>query len=177
MHVGISPFTFSPQHSSPLPPIGKPEPPTTPEDKLTEVDSAVDLEYSSTCGEPSNVHVPPHVEISRSHSCYEQYKLEDYDENPAAQQTSTASKHQDTSTLPTVELRLRLLSGKCINAEFPLSATLYKVYKHAQESSSEDLSRCIICSNEIPRREFYDKTVTLREAGVIVRTMLYFIES
>ena len=78
------------------------------------------------------------------------------------------------SSLPSVLLGLKLPNGDRIQNQFLLTATLKDVVKYAEECSGTDLKDCILSTNGVPRTVFSDKTQTLHESGINVRTVLYF---
>lgn len=238
------------QHYQPLPPITDSEPQPAPnysplsnKHQLYDVDSAVDLEYSSQCGTP--IDLPPSFPVSYSYphstsdssdnaassphttgsprlaifkSLYPktspkshvksasprlqphspnlshlhtinlqidsvtdkpQPRFRQYESESAlkhAEESSTATKRRHS--LPdhhnTVQLGLKLPNGDRIQADFSLTATLEDITHYAESCASTDLHKCIISTNEVPRKVFNDKTQTLYESGINVRTVLYF---
>ena len=167
--------------------------------KLVEVDSAVDLEYNSHCGTPTDL--PPYGgSITNSHlhlSLQNQHEPKglkpcprdtEYLSNslrnvtlgrPAGSQDNRNSV--DNQSLPaahlnndSVTLCLKLPNGDRLQTNLPLTSKLSDVVTYAENSSGVDLKECEIFTNEIPRRVFEDHSMTLLNAGITVRTVLHF---
>ena len=74
----------------------------------------------------------------------------------------------------TVILGLKLPNGDRLQVELPLTTTLWNVVRCAEYHSGMELRECELFTNEIPRRIFDDKTLTLFDVGITVRTILHF---
>ena len=74
----------------------------------------------------------------------------------------------------TVILGLKLPNGDRLQVELPLTTTLWDVVSCAEYHSGMELRECELFTNEIPRRIFDDKTLTLFDVGITVRTILHF---
>lgn len=239
------------QHYQPLPPITDSEPqpppnysPLSNKHHLYDVDSAVDLEYSSQCGTPIDLpsnfpvsysyphstndstdnaasspfmtgsprlaifkslcpktspkshvksaspdHQPHSPNLSHLHtinlqvdseaektqqSHFRQYESESALKYAKECSTPTKKHHSLPDHHNTVQLGLKLPNGDRIQAGFPLTATLEDITLYAESCASTDLHECTISTNEVPRKVFNDKTQTLHQSGITVRTVLYF---
>ena len=74
----------------------------------------------------------------------------------------------------TVQLCLKLPGGERLEEQFLVTDRITKIVSYAQQYSSVDLSQCELATNEIPRRVISDQKMTLLDAGITVRTLLYF---
>ena len=127
--------------------------------KLTEVDSAVDLDYMSQCGTPDDIPLP-----------YLHYITPHQSMNQILRATHT----QDTNTTNTVQLGLKLPNSDRLQQEFPLSSTIQDIIDYAQMKSGIDLTDCVVSMNGVTRTILNDKTLTLNQCNINVRTVLYF---
>lgn len=73
-----------------------------------------------------------------------------------------------------VQLCLRLPGGERLLAEFSTSQRIADLVSYAQQHCGEDLSKYELATNEVPRRVVPNWQVTLEQAGITVRTLLYF---
>lgn len=229
---------FALKHSQPLPPIednhqfsSNDSSPTlylkepnkhTPQ--LYEVDSAVDLEYSSQCGTPIDVvsSVPTNAHLisqytgdtgsvsSNDHQVQttvcvseenvlqssnstvtsnisdamkgmklnEQYQHSNHELHARLNANRPTSASENSNRLSnvskTVILGLKLPNGDRLQVELPLTTTLWDVVSCAEYHSGMELRECELFTNEIPRRIFDDKTLTLFDVGITVRTIIHF---
>lgn len=179
---------FHVQRSKPLPPIPDQPSPPNHQHKLYDVDSAVDLDYTSQCCTP--IDLPSYFPTTYSHpptsndSAIESPSLGSNRVRIAKQESERVLVSGGDpplvgrrSSLPvhtSVQLGLKLPNGDRIESEFSLSSTLQDVVDCAERSSGVDLRDCLVSTNGVPRTVFNDKTRTLYESGINVRTVLYF---
>ena len=154
------------------------------------MDSAVDLEYNSLCCTPAE-DTPLHSLSARqndktaSSSTREEVHylaeklLQDSSSQQKAQYVSkpVTGNEQSSAALDSekkkVQLCLKLPSGERLQAEFTTSQTISELVSCAQQYSDNDLSECEVATNSVPRQVITDWQLTLAEAGITVRTLLY----
>ncbi|XP_019854851.1 PREDICTED: probable serine/threonine-protein kinase samkC [Amphimedon queenslandica] len=167
---------FALQHSQPLPPISsqqsspKPTIQSRPEhqSKLLEVDSAVDLDFTSQCGTP--IDIP--LSILRTLNSNSIITTSTTPNNSPKQALKETLKAREGTT--SVQLGLKLPNSERIQHEFPLNATINDVIKYAEKESGIDLKDCIVSTNGLTRTALNDKQLTLNDSNITVRTVLYF---
>ena len=157
------------------------------------MDSAVDLEYNSLCCTPEDtplysLSARQNDKTASNHTREEVHYIAMkllQDSNPQQEtQHINVSKpvtgnKQSSSTAPldtkekTVQLCLKLPSGERLQAEFTTSQTISELVSYAQEYCDSDLSECEVATNSVPRQVITDWQLTLAEAGITVRTLLY----
>ena len=97
---------------------------------------------------------------------------------------STAAEEDPRASVPThggstagegrkVQVCLKLPGGERLQAEFDTSQRITDLVSYAQQFCGEDLSECEVATNEVPRQVVTDWQVTLEQAGITVRTLLY----
>ena len=135
---------------------------------LTEVDSAVDLDYYSQCGTPVDLQYITMLDPSGGNSpqC-SKHELN----SPKLELKSRLPCHSGQAT---VMVCLKLPNGERLQTDLPVATTLEQVISHAETASGMDLRNCEISTNEIPKRVFSDRSLTLYNAGIIYRTVLHF---
>lgn len=185
------------QQSQPLPPIGS----SLHHQPLYEVDSAVDLEYNSHCCTPEDTPLYS-LSVRQNNVTREEVHYEDYLDKKLLQDSSlqqetlttqpvnasnslesasgkkqsspTAPLDRDASKEKKVQLCLKLPSGERLLAEFTTSQTISELVSCAQQYCDDsDLSECEVATNSVPRQVITNWQLTLAEAGITVRTLLY----
>ena len=189
------------QHSKPLPPIiniSSKDAASSPNnthcgnrDSLVEVDSAVDLEYYSQCCTPTDqplssidgsTTMPTYLqEIVREKGKTEQDLSNALKSTGLGDESAIISSddHELQREKPisnrSITLCLKLPVGDRLQVDFPLSTTLKEIMEYAENfSKNTSLKECEISTNEIPKKVFTDWSLTLYDAGIVVRTVLHF---
>ena len=72
-----------------------------------------------------------------------------------------------------IHLAIKLLDGSRHERWFRNTDTLHTVMAFAQSVSKDELPPCQFCTNEVPRRVFNNFNVSLAQAGINSRTVLY----
>lgn len=72
-----------------------------------------------------------------------------------------------------IHLAIKLLDGSRHERWFRHTDTLGMVLAFAESVSKDKLPPCLFCTNEVPRRVFNNFSVSLTQAGIISRTVLY----
>ncbi len=162
------------------------------------MDSAVDLEYYSQCCTPTD-QPSSSIDGSVTMSTYLQEKVRETNksEQDLSNTLRSTSLSDDSAITPSscdynneshvprinvavpidnknITLCLKLPVGDRLQVDFPLSTTLKEVVEYAESYSGSSLKECEISTNEIPKRVFTDWSLSLYNAGILVRTVLHF---
>ena len=135
--------------------------------KLSEVDSAVDLDYTPQCGTPIDIPLPFLRTINNDNIIRASTTP---DQSPKQTFKDTLKAREGTR----VQLGLKLPNSERIQYEFPLTATINDIIEYAEKESGIDLTDCIVSTNGLTRTVLNDKHLTLNDSNITVRTVLYF---
>ena len=136
--------------------------------KLLEVDSAVDLDYTSQCGTPIDIPLP----ILRTLNNNNIITTSTTPDQSPKQTFKVTPKGRESAT--SVQLGLKLPNSERLQHEFPLNATINDVIEYAERESGINLTDCIVSTNGLTRTALNDKDLTLNDSNITVRTVLYF---
>lgn len=126
---------------------------------LVTASSQQKLSYESG---PINVAHSVHLRKSSGHSALAYYN-----------ETASHSSDKKSSKEKIIQLCLKLPSGERVQAEFNTLQRISELVSHAQQHCDVNLSECEVATNGVPRQVIRDWNLTLEEAGITVRTLLY----
>lgn len=110
--------------------------------------------------------------MDNSTSSYPQHSNSEVDHIVSLQPSQESSNILTPQAV--VEIGLKLPSGTRFQKTFDITSTIRQMVSWAEEESGEELGSCRLCTNEVPKKELTDWEHTLKEAGLTVRTLLYF---
>ena len=119
---------------------------------------------------------------SQEHTLYRPFRVSEISETLPSKLSIDVKKKRDIPPTPPsdeldcVVLAIKLPDGTRLERRFRQTDLLADVLLVAQDSCPQPLPPCELCTNDIPKRLLTDYGMTLKQAGLTVRTMLILSE-